>query len=65
VNAVGPTPVRTDLIRGVPDSSIDRLVARQAIKRMGTVADVINVTDFLLRRESEFVTGQCIYLGGV
>jgi 3-oxoacyl-[acyl-carrier protein] reductase len=40
-------------------------VARQAIKRMGTVADVINVTDFLLRRESEFVTGQCIYLGGV
>jgi 3-oxoacyl-[acyl-carrier protein] reductase len=65
VNAVGPTPVRTDLIRGVPDSAIDRLVARQAIKRMGTVADVINVTDFLLRRESEFVTGQCIYLGGV
>lgn len=65
VNAVGPTPIRTDLIRGVPADAIDRLVARQAIPRLGTTADVINVTDFLLRRESEFVTGQCIYLGGV
>jgi 3-oxoacyl-[acyl-carrier protein] reductase len=65
VNAVGPTPIRTDLIRGVPQEAIDRLVARQAIPRLGTAADVINVMDFLLRRESDFVTGQCIYLGGV
>ena len=65
VNALGPTPIRTDLIRGVPEAAIDRLVARQAIPRLGTFADVVNVTDFFLRPESEFVTGQCIYLGGV
>jgi 3-oxoacyl-[acyl-carrier protein] reductase len=65
VNAVGPTPIRTDLIGGVPDAAIDRLVARQAIPRLGTFADVINVIDFYLRRDSGFVTGQCIYLGGV
>jgi 3-oxoacyl-[acyl-carrier protein] reductase len=65
VNALGPTPIRTDLIRGVPEAAIDRLVARQAIPRLGTFADVFNVTDFFLRKESEFVTGQCIYLGGV
>ena len=65
VNAVGPTPIKTDLIRNVPGDAIDRLVARQAIPRLGTFADVANVIDFLLRRESEFVTGQCIYLGGV
>jgi 3-oxoacyl-[acyl-carrier protein] reductase len=65
VNALGPTPIRTDLIRGVPEAAIDRLVARQAIPRLGTFADVVNVTDFFLRKESEFVTGQCIYLGGV
>ena len=29
------------------------------------LADVVNVTDFFLRPESAFVTGQCIYLGGV
>jgi 3-oxoacyl-[acyl-carrier protein] reductase len=65
VNAVGPTPIRTDLIGGVPGAAIDRLVARQAIPRLGTFADVTNVTDFFLRRESDFVTGQCVYLGGV
>lgn len=65
VNAVGPTPIATDLIRNVPEAAIERLVARQPIRRLGTFADVSNVIDFLLRRESEFVTGQSIYLGGV
>lgn len=65
VNAVGPTPIATDLIRNVPPAKIDALVARQAIPRLGTCADVANVIDFFLRRESDFVTGQCVYLGGV
>jgi 3-oxoacyl-[acyl-carrier protein] reductase len=65
VNAVGPVPIATDLIRAVPRDKIDNLVARQAIRRLGTFEDVVNVVDFFLRRESEFVTGQVIYLGGV
>lgn len=65
VNAVGPTPIDTDLIRNVPAEKISQLVARQPISRLGTFADVANVVDFYLRPESEFVTGQCIYLGGV
>jgi 3-oxoacyl-[acyl-carrier protein] reductase len=65
VNAVGPTPIDTDLIAAVPPDKIDALVARQAIPRRGTPADLANVIDFFLRRESDFVTGQCIYLGGV
>lgn len=65
VNAIGPTPVDTDLIRGVPKDKIERLTARQAIRRLGTPEDVANVVDFFLRRESGFVTGQNLYLGGV
>lgn len=65
VNAVGPTPIATDLIRNVPEAAIDALVARQPIPRLGTGADVANVIDFYLRRESDFVTGQCVYLGGI
>lgn len=65
VNAVGPTPVETDLIAGVPRQKIDALIARQAIQRIGEPADVINVIDFFLRPESRFVTAQNIYLGGV
>ena len=65
VNAVGPTPVATDLIRGVSDGKIDDLINTQSIKRMGEYRDISNVTDFLIRKESDFVTGQVIYLGGV
>jgi 3-oxoacyl-[acyl-carrier protein] reductase len=65
VNAVGPTPVDTALIRGVPSDKIDRLLERQAIPRRGTAEDVANVVDFFLRPESDFITGQILFLGGV
>lgn len=65
VNAVGPTPVATDLIRAVPKAKIDALLARQAIPRLGEMRDIANVIDFFLREESDFVTGQIVYLGGV
>jgi len=65
VNAVGPVPIATDLIRSVPEEKIDRLVERQAIPRLGRFEDVANVIDFYLKKESEFVTGQNLYLGGV
>jgi len=65
VNAVGPTPVKTDLIRSVPEEKLQRLLSRQAIRRFGEFRDVANVVDFFLRPESDFVTGQTIFLGGV
>lgn len=65
VNAVGPTPVETDLIRSIQKDKIDRLLTRQAVERLGTFDDIANVIDFFFRRESGFVTGQTIYLGGV
>lgn len=65
VNAIGPTPIQTDLIQGVPQDKMNRLIKRQAIHRLGTFDDVINVTDFYLRNESNFITGQVLYLGGV
>ena len=65
VNAIGPTQVKTDLIRGVSPEKLDALVRRQAIKRYGEPRDVINVIDFLVQPASDFVTGQVLFLGGV
>jgi 3-oxoacyl-[acyl-carrier protein] reductase len=65
VNAIGPVPIATDLIRAVPKEKIDQLLARQAISRLGTFEDVTNVVDFFLKKESDFVTGQRLFLGGV
>ncbi len=65
VNAVGPTPIKTDLIRSVPEEKLEALLARQAIRRYGELRDVSNVIDFFLKPESDYITGQVIYLGGV
>ncbi|MBN2363367.1 SDR family oxidoreductase [candidate division WOR-3 bacterium] len=64
-NAVGPTPVYTDLIKNVPKSKMDSLIGRQTIQRLGEFKDISNVIDFFIRPESDFITGQVIYLGGV
>lgn len=65
VNAIGPTPIETDLIRSVPKDKMDALIERQAIKRLGEFRDVSNAIDFFIKDESDFITGQVIYLGGV
>lgn len=65
VNAVGPAPTRTDMLAGVPEETLQRLIARQAIKRFGEFRDVLNVIDFFIAPASDFISGQVIYLGGV
>lgn len=65
VNAVGPTPVATDLIKNVPEDKMQALIGLQAIKRLGTYDDVSNAIDFFLQDSSEFITGQVLYLGGI
>lgn len=65
VNAIGPTPVKTDLVRNVPEKKLQKLLEQQAIKRFGEFEDVVNVVEFLNSNKSNFVTGQTIYLGGV
>lgn len=65
VNAVGPVPVKTALIAGVPEDKIQNLLSHQAIKRFGEPKDVYNVIDFYLKPESNFITGQIMYLGGI
>src|SRR6266513_3818925 len=65
VNAIGPTPIKTDLLRGIPPEKLERLISRQAIKRYGGTRDVIQVIDFFIDPASDFVTGQVIFLGGV
>ena len=65
VNAVGPTPIHTDLIKAVPEEKIQKLIGLQAIPRLGKLEDVSNVIDFFIQPESDFITGQAIFLGGV
>ena len=64
-NAVGPSPIRTNLTESVLPETMARLLDRQPIRRWAEPQDVINVVDFFLRPESGMVTGQIVYLAGV
>jgi 3-oxoacyl-[acyl-carrier protein] reductase len=64
-NAVGPSPIATGLVAGVPKHKLQALIDQQAIRRWAVPEDVVNVVDFFLRPESNMITGQVIYLGGV
>lgn len=63
-NVVGPGPVRTDLIAGVPEAKLQELVDRLPTRQFCTSADVANAVDFFARPESQAITGQVLYLGG-
>jgi 3-oxoacyl-[acyl-carrier protein] reductase len=65
VNAIGPTPVKTDLIQAVPEEKIKKLIERQAIHRFGEFRDISNVIDFFIQPTSDFITGQVLFLGGI
>ena len=64
VNALGPTPAMTDLIRFVPENKIQNIVDDLAFDRLTEINDITNVLDFFISEKSDFITGQLIFLGG-
>ena len=65
VNAIGPSPIKTDLIKNVGDEKLNKLLAKQAISEFGTFEDVSNICDFYLSDKSKMISGQLLYIGGV
>jgi 3-oxoacyl-[acyl-carrier protein] reductase len=65
INAVGPTPIMTNLIKNLPEDKINNLVDKIPLGRLGKFEDVVNVVDFFISPQSSFISGQIVYLGGV
>jgi 3-oxoacyl-[acyl-carrier protein] reductase len=65
VNTVAPGPIRTDLIKHIPDIQINRVVSAQVLPRMGTPDDVWDIVSFLLSDQARMTSGQVFKIGGV
>jgi 3-oxoacyl-[acyl-carrier protein] reductase len=65
VNCIAPGPIETDLIKGVPEDKLARVIDRQTIKRQFSPADVCTLADMLLSDGAASLTGQVLHLGGV
>ena len=61
---VGPSPVMTDLIKGLPKDKLNALLARLPLGKMAEVEDVAYAIEVFAASGARQLTGQVLYLGG-
>jgi 3-oxoacyl-[acyl-carrier protein] reductase len=64
VNAVAPGLIATEILDGVQQATLDRLIDATPMKRIGTPEEVAALVCFLLSDESSFTTGQTLVTDG-
>lgn len=65
VNCVAPGPIKTDLLRGVSQLQVEKIIDRQIIRRQFEPEDVCDVVDLILHEKAKSLSGQVFYVGGV
>lgn len=65
VNCIAPGPISTNLLKGISNDQIKRIVSNQTISQMMQPSAVTEVVALLLRDESRNITGEVINVGGV
>lgn len=64
VNAVAPGFIETNMTDCLKDDIKEEISKNIPLKRMGTAEDVANVVNFLVSKESSYITGQVIQVDG-
>lgn len=65
VNAVAPGITETDMMRSVPKSMIDPLIAQIPLRRLGRPEDIANAFVFLASAEASYITGVVLRVDGM
>ncbi len=64
VNAIAPGLIDTPLTQKLTTEVLQKLIDAQPSKTMGTPNDVANAVAFLAKADTQFITGQTIYVDG-
>jgi 3-oxoacyl-[acyl-carrier protein] reductase len=64
VNAISPAVIATPILDDLPQATIDYMVSRIPLGRMGRVEEVAALVHFLASAEASFTTGQCYDISG-
>lgn len=65
VNCISPGPINTELLRGVTDSQIEKIVMRQVIQKQFSTEDICDLVEFLISPKSASLSGEVLHVGGV
>jgi 3-oxoacyl-[acyl-carrier protein] reductase len=64
VNCIAPGPIKTNLLRGVSDNQVTKIIESQIVQQQYTAADVANIVELLLDDRASSISGQVIHIGG-
>jgi NAD(P)-dependent dehydrogenase (short-subunit alcohol dehydrogenase family) len=64
VNAISPATVATPILDRLPQATIDYMVSRIPMGRMGRTEEIAALVHFLASAEASFTTGQCYDISG-
>ena len=64
VNAVAPGYMKTDLTKNMDPKKLNQIIRRTPLSRPGKIEDVVGLVEFLLKKESGFISGQTILVDG-
>lgn len=65
VNCIAPGPIQTDLLRGITEDQVDKIVRAQIIANKFEKEDVADLVELLLDAKAKSLTGQVFHVGGV
>lgn len=64
VNAISPAVIETPILVGIAQATIDFMVSKIPMGRIGTIGEVAALVHYLVSPDASFTTGQCYDISG-
>ena len=64
VNCIAPGLINTDIIKTIPEKTLEFLIDKIPMKRIGEPEEVANLIAFLASDQAAYISGQCVKISG-